>query len=189
MAAAMEEDEFPTLATASATEQPQRRLTTLRPAKRQKPNDAEDGLESHIPEKTQAQEASITMQEGRPAASPVEAPTKVSMRLEERQEEEGSQVLPATPSSAAAAEAERVADSGEERSELNTVQEARAATRRRRATQPVRSVGLVSRKWPLGRAASNEVAATGKTTRRTASRRAKGHRAGGGLASRQRPSK
>ncbi|KAH8022731.1 hypothetical protein HPB51_002765 [Rhipicephalus microplus] len=113
MVVAMEVDEFSTLATALATEQPQRRLTTLRPAKRQKPNDAEDGLESHIPEKTQAQEASITMQEGRQAASQVEAPTKVCMRLEEPQEEEGSQVLPATPSYAAAAEAERVADSGE----------------------------------------------------------------------------
>ncbi|KAH7957934.1 hypothetical protein HPB51_028082 [Rhipicephalus microplus] len=65
--------------------------------------------------KTQAQEASNTntMQEGRQAASQVEAPTKVSMRLEERQEEEGSKVLPATPSYAAAAEAERVTDSGE----------------------------------------------------------------------------
>ncbi|KAL3197689.1 hypothetical protein MRX96_014608 [Rhipicephalus microplus] len=113
MAAAMEVDEFPTLATASAAEQPQRRLTTLRPANRKKPNDAEDGPESYIPGKTQAQEASITMQEGRPAASPVEAPTKVSMRPEERQVEEGSQVLPATPSSAAAAAAERVTDSGE----------------------------------------------------------------------------
>ncbi|KAL3197687.1 hypothetical protein MRX96_014606 [Rhipicephalus microplus] len=86
---------------------------------RPKPNDAEDGSESrsgsesYIPGKTQAQEASITMQEGRPAASPVEAPTKVSMRPEERQEEEGSQVSPVTPSSAAAAAAERVTDSGE----------------------------------------------------------------------------
>ncbi|KAL3228388.1 hypothetical protein MRX96_048589 [Rhipicephalus microplus] len=116
MAAAIEVDEFPTLATASATGQPQRRLTTLRPAKRPKPNDAEDGNESHLPEKASAQVAAITSQEGRQAASQAEAPTQVSMCREERQEEGGSHighVLLAAPSQAAATEAERVADSGE----------------------------------------------------------------------------
>ncbi|KAL3210154.1 hypothetical protein MRX96_052256 [Rhipicephalus microplus] len=80
MAAAMNVDEFPTLCTASAIWQPQLRLTTLRPAKRQKPNDVEDGPKPHIPEKTPAQAAAITTQEGRQTASQAEAPTPVSMR-------------------------------------------------------------------------------------------------------------
>ncbi|KAL3245345.1 hypothetical protein MRX96_018058 [Rhipicephalus microplus] len=144
MAAAMEGDEFPTLATASATRQSQRRLTTLRPPKRPKPNDAEDGQESHLPEKAPAQVAAITTQEGRQAASLAGTPTQVSMRPEERQEEGSSHIghiSPVAPSQAAAAEVERVVDSGERGNQANIVQAA---------------------------AASNEVAATGKKSRRTA---------------------
>ncbi|KAH8035974.1 hypothetical protein HPB51_014331 [Rhipicephalus microplus] len=116
MAAALEVDEFPTLATTSATGQPQRRLTTLRPAKRPEPNDAVDDQESHLPEKAPAQVAATTTTEGRHAASQAVAPTQVSMSREEREEEGGrhvGHVFPAAPSQAAAAEAERVADSGE----------------------------------------------------------------------------
>ncbi|KAH7939808.1 hypothetical protein HPB52_017674 [Rhipicephalus sanguineus] len=92
MAAAMDVDEFPALGTATAAGQTQRRMTTVRPAKRPKPN--EDGPEPQvIPEKTLAQAAAITaptapaqQQEGRQT----DAPTPASMRSGERQEEEGS---------------------------------------------------------------------------------------------------
>ncbi|KAL3209360.1 hypothetical protein MRX96_038228 [Rhipicephalus microplus] len=116
MAAAMEVDEFPTLATASTTGQPQRRLTTLHPAKRPKPNDAGDNQESHLPEKALVQVAATMTQERRQAASQAEAPTQVSMRREERQDEGGSHVghvLPTAATWLGAAEAERVADSDE----------------------------------------------------------------------------
>ncbi|KAH7971777.1 hypothetical protein HPB52_002761 [Rhipicephalus sanguineus] len=115
MAAAMDVDEFPALGTATAAGQTQRRMTTLRPAKRPKPN--EDGPEPQvIPEKTLAQAAAITapkapaqQQEGRQT----DAPTLASMRSGERQEEEGSHGHAEPNQAAAATEAERAADSGE----------------------------------------------------------------------------
>ncbi|KAH7936103.1 hypothetical protein HPB52_018303 [Rhipicephalus sanguineus] len=115
MAAAMDVDEFPALGTATAAGQTQRRLTTLRPAKRPKPN--EDGSEPQaIPEKTLAQAAAITaptapaqQQEGRQT----DAPTPASMRSGEGQEEKGSHGHAEPHQAAAATEAERAADSGE----------------------------------------------------------------------------
>ncbi|KAH7939724.1 hypothetical protein HPB52_016471 [Rhipicephalus sanguineus] len=115
MAAAMDVDEFPALGTATAAGQTQRRLTTLRPAKRPKPN--EDGSEPQvIPEKTLAQAAAITaptapaqQQEGRQT----DAPTPASMRSGEGQEEKGSHGHAEPNQAAAATEAERAADSGE----------------------------------------------------------------------------
>ncbi|KAH7944482.1 hypothetical protein HPB52_020185 [Rhipicephalus sanguineus] len=115
MAAAMDVDEFPALGTATAAGQTQRRMTTLRPAKRPKPS--EDGPEPQvIPEKTLAQAAAITaptapaqQQEGRQT----EAQTPASMRSSERQEEEGSHGHAEPNQAAAATEVERAADSGE----------------------------------------------------------------------------
>ncbi|KAH7940274.1 hypothetical protein HPB52_022594 [Rhipicephalus sanguineus] len=115
MAAAMDVDEFPALSTATAAGQTQRRMTTLRPAKRPKPS--EDGPEPQvIPEKTLAQAAAITaptasaqQQEGRQT----DAPMPASMRSSERQEEEGSHGHAEPNQAAAATEVERAADSGE----------------------------------------------------------------------------
>ncbi|KAH7939415.1 hypothetical protein HPB52_012233 [Rhipicephalus sanguineus] len=115
MAAAMDVDEFPALGTATAAGQTQRRLTTLRPAKRPKPN--EDGSEPQVmPEETLAQAAAITaptapaqQQEGRQT----DAPTPASMRSGEGQEVKGSHGHAEPNQAAAATEAERAADSGE----------------------------------------------------------------------------
>ncbi|XP_037526566.1 filaggrin-like [Rhipicephalus sanguineus] len=131
MAAAMDVDEFPALGTATAAGQTQRRMTTLRPAKRPKPN--EDGPEPQvIPEKTLAQAAAITaptapaqQQEGRQT----DAPTLASMRSGERQEEEGSHGHAEPNQAAAATEAERAADSGEgEKRGVHGIHGARSAS-------------------------------------------------------------
>ncbi|KAH7982216.1 hypothetical protein HPB52_003446 [Rhipicephalus sanguineus] len=153
MAAAMDVDKFPALGTATAAGQTQRRMTTLRPAKRPKPN--EDGPEPQvIPEKTLAQAAAITapaalaqQQEGRQT----DAPTPANMRSGERQEEEGTHGHAEPNQAAAATEAERAADSGEGE----------------------KRVGPALTKRPLRRAATRTVKASG---RKTAQRRAKGHR-------------
>ncbi|KAH7968173.1 hypothetical protein HPB52_006424 [Rhipicephalus sanguineus] len=117
---------------ASVDWQTQRRLTTLRPAKRPKPN--EDGSEPQaIPEKTLAQAAATTaptapaqQQEGRQT----DAPTPASMRSGEGQEEKGSHGHAEPNQAAAATEAERAADSGEgEKRALTKRPPRRAATR------------------------------------------------------------
>ncbi|KAH7976941.1 hypothetical protein HPB52_021754 [Rhipicephalus sanguineus] len=112
MAAAMDVGEFPTLGAAPASGQTQRRLTTLRPAKRLEPS--EDGPEPNvIPEKTLAQATAITapaeQQEGRQA----DAQTPARMRTQRSEESQGEEGSHAEPSQVAAtAEAERAADSG-----------------------------------------------------------------------------
>ncbi|KAL3255512.1 hypothetical protein MRX96_017418 [Rhipicephalus microplus] len=84
-------------------------MPTLRSVKQLKPSDAEERPElSNIPEKMPAQ--AITAPLTQQAGSQADVQTPVSMRFDERMEEEGSQ---SEPSHTPAAEFERVATSGE----------------------------------------------------------------------------
>ncbi|KAH7944578.1 hypothetical protein HPB52_021395 [Rhipicephalus sanguineus] len=90
MAAAMDVDEFPALGTATAAGQTQRRMTTLRPAKRPKPN--EDGPEP--------QEMTTCRAAGRPRSPQTTSPSAAQSSKrspEKRQEKETRRNPPNRP--------------------------------------------------------------------------------------------